>query len=430
MKKRIFFSLLTGLMAATAAGQTSTTVSPYSQFGMGQLADQSTGFNRAMGGVAYGLRDGRQVNMQNPASYSCIDSLTMIFDAGVAGQFSSLKEDNKRVNTKTSAFDYGVASFRLFRKVGMAAGVVPFSRIGYGLSQTKPLGNSLTAKSYIDQSGSGGFSQAFVGVGAELWKGFSVGANISYFWGSYDKSISVSSNDTYVNSTLRTYSASISNYKLDLGVQWQRPVGKNDVLTLGATASIGHNLSADATMTSTNTSSMTGTGTTNTQTVANAFKLPTMVGVGFSLLHRQSLTVAADYSLQRWSTLDMPVFNSTTGTYVLQSDCYKDRHKVAAGIDWIPDNKSRKFLNHVHYRAGASLATPYYKIEGKDGPTELTVGAGVGIPIFNTWNNRSQLNITAQWVRTAASGFVTDNTLRITIGLTFNERWFAKWKVD
>jgi hypothetical protein len=164
--------------------------------------------------------------------------------------------------------------------------------------------------------------------------------------------------------------------------------------------------------------------------VSNAFSLPTTVGVGFGLRHRQSLTVAADYTLQRWSTIDMPAFDSSTGTYGMHSDCYKDRHKVAAGLDWIPDIHSRKFLSHVHYRAGASLATPYYKIEGKDGPTELTVGAGVGIPIFNTWNNRSQLNITAQWVRTAASGFVTDNTLRVTIGLTFNERWFAKWKVD
>jgi len=25
---------------------------------------------------------------------------------------------------------------------------------------------------------------------------------------------------------------------------------------------------------------------------------------------------------------------------------------------------------------------------------------------------------------------VTENSFRITIGLTFNERWFAKWKVD
>jgi len=25
---------------------------------------------------------------------------------------------------------------------------------------------------------------------------------------------------------------------------------------------------------------------------------------------------------------------------------------------------------------------------------------------------------------------ITENSFRINIGLTFNERWFAKWKVD
>jgi hypothetical protein len=25
---------------------------------------------------------------------------------------------------------------------------------------------------------------------------------------------------------------------------------------------------------------------------------------------------------------------------------------------------------------------------------------------------------------------ITENTFRINIGMTFNERWFAKWKVE
>jgi len=58
------------------------------------------------------------------------------------------------------------------------------------------------------------------------------------------------------------------------------------------------------------------------------------------------------------------------------------------------------------------------------------VSAGLGIPIINTWNNRSTVNISAQWVRSSAKDLLTDNTFRINIGLTFNERWFAKWKVD
>ena len=55
---------------------------------------------------------------------------------------------------------------------------------------------------------------------------------------------------------------------------------------------------------------------------------------------------------------------------------------------------------------------------------------GFGIPIMNGYNNRSVLNISAQWNHRDATGLIKENTFRINIGLTFNERWFAKWKVE
>ena len=64
------------------------------------------------------------------------------------------------------------------------------------------------------------------------------------------------------------------------------------------------------------------------------------------------------------------------------------------------------------------------------GPRELSISAGFGIPLVNTWNNRSTLNISAQWVNRSADNLIRENSFRLNIGLTFNERWFAKWKVD
>lgn len=54
------------------------TNSPYTRYGYGHLADQGSSNSKAMGGVAYGLRDGTQVNFANPASYTAVDSLTFI----------------------------------------------------------------------------------------------------------------------------------------------------------------------------------------------------------------------------------------------------------------------------------------------------------------------------------------------------------------
>ena len=78
MKKILLSSLMVLALAQVAVAQSGTN-SPYSQYGLGVLADQSQGFNRAMGGLSMGLRYANQVNYQNPASYSAIDSLTMIF---------------------------------------------------------------------------------------------------------------------------------------------------------------------------------------------------------------------------------------------------------------------------------------------------------------------------------------------------------------
>ena len=234
--------------------------------------------------------------------------------------------------------------------------------------------------------------------------------------------------DSYANTLTRTYSINVSNWKLDLGAQWCTDISKNDRLTLGAVVGIGHKLGADAQMSILNTNTNTNVSSTTTDSVANGLSLPYSFGFGASLLHKNSLTVGVDYQMQKWGSLDYPMVNNDTKHYEATSGVLCDRHKFTVGLDWIPGGK--KFFERVHYRMGASYATPYYKIGTQDGPKELTLSAGFGIPIVNSWNNRTSLNISAQWVHTSAKDLLTDNTFRINIGLTFNERWFAKWKVD
>ncbi|MBP7984653.1 MAG: hypothetical protein KAZ28_03320, partial [Bacteroidaceae bacterium] len=91
----------------------SGTNSPYSQYGLGVMAEQGQGFNRGMNGLSYGLHQRNQVNAQNPASYANVDSLTFIFDAGVSIQNTNFKENGIKMNAKNSDFEYVVASFRL-----------------------------------------------------------------------------------------------------------------------------------------------------------------------------------------------------------------------------------------------------------------------------------------------------------------------------
>ena len=438
MKKRIFGSMLAGLIAYSAMGQISNTLSPYSQFGLGTLADQSLSFSRGMAGLSIGVRDSKHPNVMNPASYSAVDSLTMLFDIGLSGQITNFKEGDARKNARTADFDYAVASFRLMKKVGASFGVIPYSNVGYSFYNAEWIGSHDSDyfggvdDNYYNNTyqGTGGFSQAFLGLGWEFAKGFSVGANISYFWGKYEKTVTSVFSDSYANTLTRTYSTNVNNWKLDLGAQWWADITKNDRLTLGAVVGIGHKLGADARMSITNANSVTSVSSTTTDSVANGLALPYSFGFGASLLHKNSLTIGADYQLQKWASLDFPMINNATKHYEATSGVLCDRHKFTMGFDWIPDAMNRSFFKRVHYRVGASYATPYYKIGTQDGPKEFTLSAGFGIPIVNSWNNRTSLNISAQWVQTSAKDLLTDNTFRINIGLTFNERWFAKWKVD
>jgi hypothetical protein len=417
--------------------QVSSTLSPYSQFGLGVMADQSQGFNRGMGGLAIGLRNGKMVNMQNPASYSAIDSLTMIFDAGVSGQITNFKEGGRRVNAKTAHFDYAVAAFRLLPKVGASFGVVPYSNIGFNYySAEYNNAESLTSSYFnVNHQGDGGFSQAYVGLGWEVLKGLSIGANVSYFWGKYTKTVTVVNSDSYVNTLSKVYSSSVSSYKLDFGVQYQQALDKDNLLTVGATVGLGHQLGAEALLVSTNYDNVNAISYSTRDSVPDAFKLPYTFGVGATLLHKNSLTVGVDYSFQKWADMDYPVqTNNITQDhklgYQLVGSQLLDRHKVTLGTDWVPNPMGRSYFSHVHYRFGVSYATPYYNVNGVKGPRELSVSAGFGIPLINTWNNRSTLNISAQWVNRSADNLIRENSFRLNIGLTFNERWFAKWKVD
>ena len=101
MKKILFAVLMLANMTLCFAQ--SGTNSPYSQYGFGVLSEQSSGFNRGMNGVGLGFREHNQVNNLNPASYSSIDSLTFIFDAGVSGQITNFSENGKKKNAKKIA---------------------------------------------------------------------------------------------------------------------------------------------------------------------------------------------------------------------------------------------------------------------------------------------------------------------------------------
>ena len=432
INKRVACAFFAMALCVGATAQSGTN-SPYSQYGLGVMSDQTAGFNRGMNGLGLGFREHNQVNFINPASYSSIDSLTFIFDVGFSGQITNFKEGGVKKNAKNADFEYAVAAFRAFKNVGVSFGILPYTNIGYNYSNAAPISTDPINKYSNTFYGEGGLHQVYLGAGWQLLKGLSIGANIGYLWGDYTKLVSNAYSDAYTKVLTKQYTANVTSYKLDFGAQYQFNLDKKNSMTIGATYSVGHKLGAKATcmVISQNATSSVAPDTMS-YNIKNALEIPMSLSGGLMWNHNDKLKLGVDYNYQKWGSVSYPVYTEVDGKadYVMSGNYYKDRHKITAGGEFCADEMNRNFLKRLHVRAGVSYAAPYYRINNQNGPSELSVSAGFGIPIKNSYNNRSVLNISGQWVRSSAKNFITENTFRINIGLTFNERWFMKWKVE
>lgn len=422
--------------------------SPYSRYGFGMLSDRATGFNKGMGGVAQGFRDGQGINIQNPASYSGVDSLTALFDFGLTLQNGNYKMDKEQMNIRNTSIDYFAMHFRAHKNIGVALGILPISNIKYSMTSASEdvAGNEDLTSTYT-YSGNGGLHEVFIGAGWRPFKPVSIGFNASYLYGEYTHGMNMSFNDANVYSIGREYTADIKTYNLDFGVQYIQPLGKVNKLVVGASYTLGHDVNNKA-YRSTQTLNNAVVQTSTTDTISNAFQLPNSYAVGLAFYHSNKLRVGIDAELQQWSKCKFPNMSSTsasTDAFTAASNQLYDRKKIAAGLDWTPNAFSNSYFSRMTYKIGGYYSQSYAKTDMSgivtDKPTEFGLSAGFTFPIMNRnlWHNAQRINVSFQWVHSnipylnAASmkqSALTENYLKLCLGITFSERWFFKWKVQ
>ncbi len=414
--KHTLCAFLLTIIAVSATAQNNTN-SPYTRYGYGDLSDQSFGNSKAMGGIGYGLRDGMQINPLNPASYTAVDSLTFLFDGGVTLQNSNLDDGTTRLNAKNSSFDYVAMQFRLHKGFGFTAGLLPYSNVGYNVIQSLDASGS-TPQNIRAFDGTGGLHQIFVGFGVAPVKNLSLGVNASYFWGEinrestilYPNTVSTPGSSQPASFIERSH-LEVRDYKLDFGAQYTQNFGKKHAVTLGVVFSPKRNLNNEAYM-------QTVSSTTVKKDTIVSCGIPTSYGVGLVYTYNRKLTVGLDYSLEKWGDV----------TYMNEANAFCDRNRVSLGAEYYPNRMGRSYFSHVKYRVGAHYTTPYYKVDGERASKEYGLSAGLGLPIPRS---RSIVSLTAQYVRIEGqtANLLNENILRLSIGVTFNEGWFQKWKV-
>ena len=415
--KALFSALF--IMGAVAANAQSSTNSPYTRYGLGELSDQAFAHNAAMGGIGYALRSSEQINVMNPASYSAVDSLSFMFDIGMGLKSSNYQENGYKTNAKNASFDYLAMQFRLHPRVGFAVGFTPYSNVGYKFSRTSDIENSDDVTLTNTFYGDGGLQQIFGGIGFKILDNLSIGANVGYLYGEIDyQTLATLSNGgdqttTYKNITINS---NIANF----GLQYTQKLSKTDKVTLGLVYGLGHDLKSTETKGIQVTDGSSYSELTE-ETIKDSYGIPSTFGAGLTWQHKQNLTVGADYTLQQFEN----------EKYDNSTDFYKNRTRIGAGIEYMPSLYGRNYLSRIRYRAGAYYSSSYMKLPEYDGPKEWGVSAGFGLPL-HLFQRNTVLSITGQYVRVLPSvkGMLSENRFVLKLGLTFNEHWFMKWRVN
>ena len=102
--------------------------------------------------------------------------------------------------------------FPVSKTVGVSAGLVPFSSVGYSFGSSMDNGSS-------SHQGSGGINQLYVGAGWMPIKNLSVGFNVSYLFGNTYNTVYATSSSTGTGSVFEQ-TMEIQDYRFRLGAQY------------------------------------------------------------------------------------------------------------------------------------------------------------------------------------------------------------------
>lgn len=419
-------ALLAVLLLAAGSMQAQNnnfTESPYTRFGLGRLGDRTTIAGHSMGGLGIGLRHGSYINPANPASYSAVDSMTFIFDLAASSGVTWYAEGGKSDNRTMGNLEYITMLFPLSKSVGMSAGILPYSAAGYQFGSVAQVNGGTTeyTRKYL---GSGNLNELYLGIGVSPIKNLSIGANASFLFGRFTHSRQVIFTTEAPYNPVHVNILQLKAPKFDFGLQYDLSLGKERSLVFGAVYSPSVKLHSDYTRLK---NQVQGAVIVESETQEHLkgtdyYSLPDVFGLGVSYTQTNKLLLGADLQYSKWSDAKF-----------YKSECeYQDRFRLTLGGEIIPDVNGVGMWKKVRYRFGLHGENSYMKVptQGNVFKGYNIVGAivGMGIPLND---RRSFLNLSLEYDRLIPkSGMVTENALKLTLGLTFNESWFKKLKVN
>ena len=378
----------------------------------------------AMGGISLGVYSPYFVNAANPASYVAFDSLSFIFDVSIFTKQSDLITQDITQSANYTSLGNLLFGFPVASWWKASFGLQPFSMVGYNMVDSQLDENQGNVNFLYE--GKGGINQFYIGNSFSLTKNLSAGFNLSYLFGSIDKSKADEFPDSAYKINYKLLNAArVHDVYLNYGLFYHKQLKSGLQYNAGFVFSNNSKISATESrlgytyFTSSNDVELVRDTVLNEPDVKGNILLPTNLGFGFSLAKTDKWLAGADIQWQNWENY----------TYFGRADSLKNSLRLSAGGSFTPSASTVSgYWQRITYRAGLRYTSSYLSLRGQN-IDEFGISIGVGLPLPRT---RSTINLAAEFGSrgTTDSNLIKDNFVKFTLGLSIFERWFIIRKYD
>ncbi len=433
--KRNNFLVLLLIITLPVFSQTNT-YSPYSRFGLGELVIPGFAQSIGLGASGIALRNSTHINYLNPASYSGLDTLSFVFDFGIMGGLTNYSNGTMDKQLKNANLHHIAIGFPIARWWKAAAGITPFSNVGYKISQDEYIPGYGPVE-YLYE-GTGGLNKFFLGSSLELFKKISLGVNMSYMFGYIEyKNQTSFPLDLYAATTLFDDRLDITKIMFNFGLQYHEVFNDKYFLTLGLI--FDNETPLNATRTSLQQQHFPGQATQVIRIIDGDSTLVTIpstleynrydekgkiiyprnfgMAAAFGLTDKLLLT--GEYTTQQWSE----------SRFFGRSDSLVNSSSFRGGIEYLPNKNALKgYLNHASFRLGGYYTKSYLSIRGQQ-LNDYGITFGVGLP-FRGSKTAVNLGVILGKRGTLNNNLIEEKYGMIHVGITLQDYWFIKRKID
>ena len=439
MLRRIFSSLILSLTLAAVAGlgaqaQTYGSYTPYSIYGVGDLASPGTAYNKSMGGVGIANRSHRFLNPINPASVTARDSLSFMADYSLLQDNKIFRQGDMRSASNTMNVSDCIISFPIWKSSAMMVGIMPYSDTGYGYGYyvTDPniIGN--TGNIAYTATGNGSFYQVFAAVGVTFWRRLSFGAEAIYHFGKINKTFQESFTDASYNGASNGHVLQLTAPAGKFGIQYEQPLGTKSSITVGATYRTQARLSGNV------ESYRYSTGSAASDTLYYKSGVPNVSlasekGVGLCFRYADQFMAEFDYTRSDWRGTGMDTREGFTGNltagagHSVFTAALSEAYRV--GFEYVPNRSDiRYYYKKIAYRVGAYWKNDYFNLDGNP-VNAYGITLGATLPVFRLYNG---ITVGMDF---GQRGSIKGNMIRETycnfsIGFNLHDIWFVKNRYD